>query len=290
MDLQAEYDNRARTPEHPGIIAGWARDAAAFREACSGFAEVTGDTVGSTVARVAGRGEGPSVAIIGHIDEIGLIVTHIDDAGFLWFAGVGGWDPVVLVGQRVTVATRDGAVPGAEEGAAVFQRACVSAEFRALGAGKSSPVTTWLRALARLAHEEQGGPGVGAIGMCFTGNFALTMMLESSMLARVLSQPSLPLDDPARVDLTADELAAVRRRLDAANRPGLPLRRRHLLHRAMVPRLPGRARRPLRRPRPARRSSEPGPTALLPLRGRRTPQRRHQSPHRPGRPAHHRRT
>jgi dienelactone hydrolase len=72
---------------------------------------------------------------------------------------------------------------------------CVSAEFRAFGAGGSSPVTRWLRALANLAHSECGGPGVGAIGMCFSGNFALSMMLESSMLAPVLSQPALLLDD-----------------------------------------------------------------------------------------------
>lgn len=57
-------------------------------------------------------------------------------------------------------------------------------------------MTIWLRSLARLAHGERGGPGVGAIGMRFTGNFALTMMLEASMLAPVLAQPSLPLDDP----------------------------------------------------------------------------------------------
>ena len=58
----------------------------------------------------------------------------------------------------------------------MFKRACVSAEFRAFAANESSPVTHWLRALARLAHEECGGLGVGAIGMCFTGNFALTML------------------------------------------------------------------------------------------------------------------
>jgi dienelactone hydrolase len=109
---------------------------------------------------------------------------------------------------------RDGAVPGAREGAAVFQRACVSAEFRALGANRSSPVTIWLRSLARLAHGECGGPGVGAIGMCFTGNFALTMMLEPAMLAPVLSQPSLPLDDPAGLEIAPDELAAVSDRLE----------------------------------------------------------------------------
>jgi putative aminopeptidase FrvX len=86
--------------------------AAVFRDAAGAFAEVTYDSVGSTVARVPGTGEGRSVAIVGHIDEIGLIVHHIDDNGFLWFTGVGGWDPVILVGQRVEVATRDGAVPG----------------------------------------------------------------------------------------------------------------------------------------------------------------------------------
>src|SRR4051795_6427086 len=109
---------------------------------------------------------------------------------------------------------RDGAVPGAEEGAAVFQRACVSAEFRAFAANESSPVTKWLRSLARFAHDECGGPGVGAIGMCFSGNFALTMMLEPSVLAPVLCQPTLPLDDPAGIEMTQAELAAVRQRLD----------------------------------------------------------------------------
>ena len=70
--------------------------AAVFREECAKFAEVTHDTVGSTVARVKGTGDGPVLAIVGHIDEIGLIVHHIDDDGFLWFTGVGGWDPVIL--------------------------------------------------------------------------------------------------------------------------------------------------------------------------------------------------
>jgi dienelactone hydrolase len=109
---------------------------------------------------------------------------------------------------------RDGAVPGSEEGLAVFQRACVSAEFRAFAANESSPVTQWLRALARLAHQECGGPGVGAIGMCFTGNFALTMMLEPAMLAPVLAQPALPLKDPGGLEITPEELRSVRDRLE----------------------------------------------------------------------------
>jgi dienelactone hydrolase len=109
---------------------------------------------------------------------------------------------------------RDGAVPGLEEGVEVVQKACVSAEFRAFATNESSPVIKWLRALARLAHGQCGGPGVGAIGMCFTGNFALTMMLEPSMLAPVLSQPSLPLDDPAGLEISPEEINLVRGRLE----------------------------------------------------------------------------
>src|SRR5919107_1765984 len=86
--------------------------AAVFREAAGAFADVTHDSVGSTVARVKGTSDGPLLAVIGHIDEIGLIVHHIDDEGFLWFTGVGGWDPVILVGQRVEIATREGTVTG----------------------------------------------------------------------------------------------------------------------------------------------------------------------------------
>jgi endoglucanase len=68
--------------------------------------------VGSSLARVAGTGGGPTLAIVGHIDEIGVIVTHIDDEGYLWFTGVGGWDPQILIAQRVVVKTRDGVIPG----------------------------------------------------------------------------------------------------------------------------------------------------------------------------------
>src|SRR3954451_6740694 len=96
----------------PGPSGYEQRAATVFREAASGFAEVTHDSVGSTVARVKGTAGGPLLAVIGHIDEIGLIVHHIDDDGYLWFTGVGGWDPMILVGQRVEIATRGGMVPG----------------------------------------------------------------------------------------------------------------------------------------------------------------------------------
>jgi dienelactone hydrolase len=109
---------------------------------------------------------------------------------------------------------RDGSMPGVDEGVEVFRRACVSAEFRAFAANESSPVTQWLRALARLAHQQCGGPGVGAIGMCFTGNFALGMMLEPTVLAPVLCQPTLPLENPGATGIAAEDLGVVRRRLE----------------------------------------------------------------------------
>jgi dienelactone hydrolase len=71
-------------------------------------------------------------------------------------------------------------------------RACISREFSVLARNESSPITDWLRALCRKAHNECGGPGVGAIGMCLTGNFALALMVDRSVMAPVLSQPSLP--------------------------------------------------------------------------------------------------
>lgn len=69
---------------------------------------------------------------------------------------------------------------------------CVAREFTTLATGATSPVTTWLRALARALHEQCGGPGVGAVGMCMTGGFALAMMVDDTVVAPVLSQPSLP--------------------------------------------------------------------------------------------------
>jgi len=88
--------------------------ATVFADIARGFTDdVRTDVMGSVVARVPGTQEGaPLLAVVGHIDEIGLIVTHIDDDGFLSFTGVGGWDPQILVGQRVEIATREGTVPG----------------------------------------------------------------------------------------------------------------------------------------------------------------------------------
>jgi len=150
-------------------------------------------------------GAGPAVVVMtempGISPQVARFARWVRDAGFTVYMPS-------LFGE-------DGAVPEADAGAAVFRRACVSAEFRAFGAGASSPVTQWLRALAREAHAACGGPGVGAIGMCFTGNFALSMMLEASVLAPVLAQPSLPLDEPAGLEISPEDLGAVRARLEA---------------------------------------------------------------------------
>jgi putative aminopeptidase FrvX len=86
--------------------------AAVWRAAAEAFANVEADVMGSQVARVAGTGGGPRLALVGHIDEIGLIVTHLSDEGFVHFVGVGGWDAQILVGQRVELQTAAGPVPG----------------------------------------------------------------------------------------------------------------------------------------------------------------------------------
>ncbi|MFK0238492.1 dienelactone hydrolase family protein [Streptomyces vinaceus] len=116
----------------------------------------------------------------------------------------------------------DGAFPTVEGGREVVRRACVSAEFRAFAGGGTSPVTVWLRGLARRAHTACGGPGVGAIGMCFTGNFALTMALEPAVIASVVNHPSLPLDDPGGLELDEADARAVRDRLDRDGLTVLP--------------------------------------------------------------------
>jgi dienelactone hydrolase len=161
-------------------------------------------TLDAVMRTVHVAGTGPAVIVMtempGISPQVARFARWVRDAGFTVF--------------MPSLFGRDGAVPQAEEGVAVFRRACVSAEFRAFAADEASPVTQWLRALAKLAHGECGGPGVGAIGMCFTGNFALSMMLESSVLAPVLSQPSLPMETPAAIGIAPEELATIRQRLE----------------------------------------------------------------------------
>ena len=102
----------ARLLETPGPSGHESAAAGAWREWCGSFAEVGSDKLGSSWAKVAGTSQGSTLAIVGHIDEIGMHVTHIDDEGQLRFGEVGGWDSAVLIGQRVRINTRGGEIPG----------------------------------------------------------------------------------------------------------------------------------------------------------------------------------
>jgi dienelactone hydrolase len=93
---------------------------------------------------------------------------------------------------------------------------CIRREFTTFALGQSSPITDWLRALCKQMHSECRGPGVGAIGMCLTGGYALALMVDPSVTAPVVSQPSCPFPltpaHRAAIDLSPAELAIVKRR------------------------------------------------------------------------------
>lgn len=95
-------------------------------------------------------------------------------------------------------------------------KVCISKEFTNMALNKTSPIISWLRALARSLHNEVGGKGVGAVGMCFSGGFALGMMVDDIMLAPVLSQPSMPFAvNKARgadLNLSPDDAAVIAQR------------------------------------------------------------------------------
>lgn len=150
-------------------------------------------------------GTGPGVIVMpempGISPDVARFARWVRDAGF-----------TVYVPSLFGV---DGAWPTSELAGPIVERACISKEFRAFAGGGTSPIVEWLRALARLAHDECGGPGVGAIGMCFTGNFALSMTLEPSVIAPVVNHPSLPFDDPAGLELSEDDAATIRSRFEA---------------------------------------------------------------------------
>jgi dienelactone hydrolase len=152
------------------------------------------------------RGTGPGVLVMHEIPgitpEVADFARRVSDAGF-------------TVAVPVLFGT-----PGQELSggylAKQMVRACVSREFHVLASDRSSPITDWLRVLARELHAELGGPGVGAIGMCLTGNFALSLMMEPCMLAPVLSQPSLPFgvtaEKRAALHVSPEELANAKAR------------------------------------------------------------------------------
>lgn len=158
------------------------------------------------------RGSGPAVIIIAEIPGITPKVLNfarkVADIGCTAVLpslfGVDGLDPMHAGAQDI-----------AKMASKLIPR-CISSEFTVLATGKSSPVVTWLRALAADEHARCGGPGVGAIGMCFTGGFALAMATDDRLLAPVLAQPSLPFRGinalSGNIDISADELETVKGR------------------------------------------------------------------------------
>jgi putative aminopeptidase FrvX len=100
-----------RLLDTPGPSGFESAPAKLWRDEARAFADVTNDVAGNSMATVSPAGA-PTIMLAGHIDEIGLIVTYIDDDGFLFIAGIGGWDPQVLVGQRLRIMGRNGDVLG----------------------------------------------------------------------------------------------------------------------------------------------------------------------------------
>ena len=145
------------------------------------FEHTTFTAEGDTRA-VYRTGSGPAVIVMSEIPGITPNVARF--ARFVADAGFTAVMPHVF--------GDDGRAVSNGYAAGSLARACISREFTVLALGKTSPITTWLRALATHEHGRCGGPGVGAVGMCFTGGFALAMMVDDVVLAPVLSQPSLP--------------------------------------------------------------------------------------------------
>ncbi len=173
-------------------------------DAVPGF-DVTTFTHGGRTHEVYRAGTGPAVVVIHEMPGL--------HPGVIAFG-----QRLVDAGYRVYLPSLFGQ-PGKPFGGSQMRRSlwqvCVSREFVLLAA-RTPPVATWLRALAAQAHAECGGPGVGAVGMCFTGGFALAMAVEPAVLAPVLSQPGLPAPLTARkraaIPLDPADLATVKAR------------------------------------------------------------------------------
>jgi dienelactone hydrolase len=152
------------------------------------------------------KGSGPAVIVVHEVPGITPKVQH--------FA-----EEVVGCGFTVAMPSLVG-TPGQEmsNGYAVrsLLKVCVAREFVSLATNRTSPVIAWLRALARDMHGRAGGKGVGAVGMCFSGGFALGMMVDDIMVAPVLSQPSLPFPvgrkRAADLNLSPDDAAVIAQR------------------------------------------------------------------------------
>jgi dienelactone hydrolase len=164
------------------------------------------------------RGTGPAVIVIHEMPGIHPLVIRFADR--IAAQGMSVFLPS-LFGEPGRPVTRGYAL------ATMLKTICIRREFNVWSDGKSSPIVDWLRALARKVHGECGGKGVGAVGMCFTGGFALAMMTEPAVVAPVLSQPSMPLTPFAgkgSVDVSPDEIACARRRFEGENLSAIGLR------------------------------------------------------------------
>ena len=152
------------------------------------------------------KGEGPVVIVVHEIPGITPAVER--------FA-----NDVVAAGFTVVMPDLVG-TPGREVSGGYtissMLKVCISREFTNMALNKTSPIISWLRALARSLHQEVGGIGVGAVGMCFSGGFALGMMVDDIMVAPVLSQPSLPFaigkSRAADLNLSPDDAAVIAER------------------------------------------------------------------------------
>jgi dienelactone hydrolase len=176
-------------------------------------------TFGPQTRKVFRRGSGPAVIIIHEIPGIHPLVIRFADR-------------VVAAGHTVFLPSLLGE-PGKPVSAgyaikSMLAGICIHREFNFWAAGRSSPIVDWLRALARKAHGECHGPGVGAIGMCFSGGFALAMMTEPAVIAPVLSQPSMPFPVFAKnrpaIDVSPQEINTIRQRLEKEDLSILALR------------------------------------------------------------------
>ncbi|MFE6738398.1 dienelactone hydrolase family protein [Streptomyces tubercidicus] len=170
-----------------------------------------------TTHRVLRRGTGPAVIVVAEIP--GITPKVLEFAERVAAIGCTAVLPVLFgTPGRDADPAHVGRLKGGLYMASSIGKVCVSREFTVLATGKSSRVVTWLRALAADEHQRCGGPGVGAVGMCLTGGFALAMATDERLLAPVLSQPSLPLavtrSRAGGIDISAEDLATVRGRCE----------------------------------------------------------------------------
>jgi dienelactone hydrolase len=154
------------------------------------------------IRRVYRKGSGPPVIVIhempGITPEVARFARRVADHGFAVF--------------MPSLFGTDGKEARRIDYLVNFARICISRQFALLSANRTGPVVDWLRALARRLHSEIGGRGVGVVGMCITGNFALTMALDPEVVAPVLAEPSLPLCRGRAVHAPPEALQAVRDR------------------------------------------------------------------------------